>query len=117
MDACAFDIQHRAAAVKAKVDRQPRLKPCVCERAMHQLAVADHHVAGLTDQRNCISKPLAASLFNHRLDIDLAEFVRSGNRPDPIDRCAAVDLRHKVETMYAFIKGFMGPVRVAILMP
>ena len=84
---------------------------------MHDLAIADHHVARIADEGDGAIDPLAPRLLHQLLDVDLTQLVATGQHPHAVDRGTAIDLSHKVESMDILIEVVAFPVSRAVLMP
>ena len=103
--------------MEAEVDRHPRQRAGVGERAVHALPVGDRHVAGRAHERHRLGQPVRAGGVDHRRDVDLAAAVRAGDDPQPVGRRAAVQLRHEVEAVGAAVEVGAVPVRPTVLVP
>src|SRR5208282_550703 len=103
--------------MEPEVDRDPNIFAGVCKRAVNCLPVADHYIAGRTDEGYRFRQAIRTRRLHHRLDIRFAVPMGPRHDPQPIGRVTTVQLCHEVEAVSALVEARTVPMGPAVLMP
>ena len=103
--------------METEVHGHPPLEAAVGKGSVQQLAVADDHVARITNHGHRPHQSFAARLRDQLLDVELPHLVGTRKHPDPIDRSAPMDLGHEIESVDVLVELRALPMGHAVLMP